>query len=98
MIGGGPVGGGPARANEASISSWVRFLERRKASFCSMGAEETDGSWRTCYGLSTCRPKRTCRLLDLHVTAPSMRSSRTILNVSYFSPPSVRAIPSSRPK
>ena len=37
----------PARAREASISSWVRFLDRRKERRCSMGADATDGSWRT---------------------------------------------------
>ena len=37
----------PTREREASISSWVRFLERRKAMRCSRGAEATEGSWRT---------------------------------------------------
>lgn len=37
----------PVRAREVSISSWVRFLERRKATRCSMGADATEGSWRT---------------------------------------------------
>lgn len=41
----------PTRANEASISSWVRFLDRRKEIFCSIGAEETEGSWRTVAGV-----------------------------------------------
>jgi len=41
------TGDWPVRDKEASISSAVRFLERRKESFCSSGAEATEGSWRT---------------------------------------------------
>ena len=43
------MGGCPTRANEASISSCVRFFERRKEIFCSRGAVETEGSWRTAH-------------------------------------------------
>lgn len=44
------MGGGglpPARANAASISSCVRFLERRKEILLSTVDEATLGSWRT---------------------------------------------------
>ena len=43
------MGDCPTLANEASISSCVRFFDRRKDTFCSKGAVETDGSWRTAY-------------------------------------------------
>ena len=54
------AGDWPTRANEASISSWVRFLERRNESFCSRGAEDTVGSWRTVATVRTCCRCRTC--------------------------------------
>ena len=41
------LGSSPTRASARSISSWVRFLDWRKAIRLSMGDAATEGSWRT---------------------------------------------------
>ena len=74
------MGDWPTRANEASISSCVRFFDRRKDSFCSSGADDTEGSWRTVTS-NELRPQYRA-VIYLQVTAPSIRSSRTILTKS----------------
>ena len=62
----------PARDNEASISSWVRFLDCRKAIRFSRGAFATLGSWRKV----TAEPTRSSRMPMLG-SAESKGSTQT---------------------